>query len=369
MKPKIIAVVALAVITVVGGVLVYRQMFTNGKQEQVDIQKEEPSKLLSSYFIERIQDVLPVKLSAGSCTQQQPFCKFSDLKLPSDFSVFAAGESGGRPLDFQIDQSGHDATQIDVLVNSSKKPVVLMLGAYEPTIWNIVWAPGTEIAAVMISGYHRQVVAGLKGGIPVLVDTCLGEDGKIAGLCNNFYVTAETTDSLNTFSGSMFGRPVDMVYLSHNGEVVVGDPLPAGAKVVTSSAITPESFHVDGAVLAGKAGLDYAVRNGLIREATTVDVQTYTRAWGDLDKKMGVPDAPPISGQVETKAKSFNGPLYIVMKPFVYPTGLYGANSAGFIIPKGVPRPSGDKGHSSVYDFNVDCNTMNGGQLSALCVY
>lgn len=63
---------------------------------------------------------------------QKSECSFSELKLPTDFSVFAAGAYSGRKISFQIDQSGHDGTQIDVAVNSPNKPVVLMLGAYEP---------------------------------------------------------------------------------------------------------------------------------------------------------------------------------------------------------------------------------------------
>ena len=61
------------------------------------------------------------------------------------FAVFASGGYSGRTLDFQIDQSGHQATQFDVVVNSPTKPAVLMLGAYEPSIWNISWTPKTKI--------------------------------------------------------------------------------------------------------------------------------------------------------------------------------------------------------------------------------
>lgn len=73
---------------------------------------------------------------------QKPACGFSELSLPTDFAVFAAGAYSGRKIQFQIDLSGHEGTQIDVAVNSPNKPVVLMLGAYEPTIWNIGWSRG-----------------------------------------------------------------------------------------------------------------------------------------------------------------------------------------------------------------------------------
>jgi hypothetical protein len=42
-----------------------------------------------------------------------------------------------------------------------------------------------------------------------------------------------------------------------------------------------------------------------------------------------------------------------VLKSFVLPSGLYGAHSAQFYVPKGVPGPTGNPGHSTVLDFNT----------------
>jgi hypothetical protein len=44
---------------------------------------------------------------------------------------------------------------------------------------------------------------------------------------------------------------------------------------------------------------------------------------------------------------------YVVLGPFRLPEGLYGAHSATFFVPKGVPRPTGNLGHSVLYDFNT----------------
>ena len=48
--------------------------------------------------------------------------------------------------------------------NQPSAPVVLMLGSYEPTVWNIGWSPGTRILAVLVSGYHAQVDQRTAGG-------------------------------------------------------------------------------------------------------------------------------------------------------------------------------------------------------------
>ena len=277
---------------------------------------------------------------------QKPVCGFADLKLLEQFSVFAAGAYSGRKIAFQIDQSGHEGTQIDVAVNSPGKPVVLMLGAYEPTIWNIGWSPQTRIAAVLVGGYHRQAVAGLESGTPLLNSSY---DNK--GACGYFYVTPDNLAPLNPLSKRVFGRAVDMVFPATNGNVVIGEPLAAGAALVTSGAITPESFHDRTAPMAGPAGLEDAVRKGLLRKATVADAE----AWSDaVLQNTPQRDLPPVAGKGvprPPKPGLFNA--YVVLKPFTYPSGLYGGNSATFLIPKGVPKPEGNSGHSSVYDFNT----------------
>jgi uncharacterized protein YecT (DUF1311 family) len=272
-------------------------------------------------------------------------CQFSGLQLPDSYAIFAAGGYSGRKVGFQMDQSGHEATQMDVVVNYSPRPVVLMLGAYEPTIWNIKWTPDTRIAALLVSGYHRQAVAGLDATVPVLNSSY---DNR--GPCGYFYVSErENPEKLNKTSRSLFGRPVDLVYRSKNGEIVMGDPVPAGEKLITSESNPPESFYDRTALIAGLAGLEEAVRKGLLRKATGADVQAWVNAEiANAPKR----DVPPIAREGYPKTRrpgTYHA--YVVLKPFTYPAGLY-ENRATFFIPKGVPRPQGKPGHSDVYDFN-----------------
>jgi hypothetical protein len=283
---------------------------------------------------------------AGESAMQKPICGFPELKLPAEFSVFAAGAYSGRTVSFQIDQSGHEGTQIDVTVNSPGKPVVLMLGAYEPTIWNIVWSKETRIMAALVGGYHRQVVAGLEKTLPLLVSSYDNQ-----GPCGYFYIAPENLAPLNPLSKRVFGRPVDMVYPATNGKVLVGEPLAAQVTLVTSAETTPESFYDKTAPMAGRAGLEDATRTGLLRKATAADVE----AWSEAVIQNSPPrDVPPVAGQgVPRPPKPPLSNAYVVLKPFTYPSGLYGGNSATFLILRGVPKPGGDPGHSAVYDFNT----------------
>lgn len=275
----------------------------------------------------------------GSEDQTKKGCEFACLALPESYAIFAAGDYSGRKIDFQIDKSGHQTTQMDVTVNYSSKSVVLMLGAYEPTIWNIKWTATTRIAAVFVSGYHRQAVAGLDASVPVLNSSY---DNK--GPCGYFYVgRRENPARLSQTSRSLFGRPVDLVYLAENGEVVIGDPVPAGEKLITSESNPPESFYDRTALIAGLAGLEEAVEKGLLRKATGADVE----AW------LNAEIAAPIAGGSHSKRRRPGiYHAYVVLKPFAYPAGLWGENAATFYIPKGGSRPEGNPGHSNVYDFN-----------------
>jgi uncharacterized protein YecT (DUF1311 family) len=290
-------------------------------------------------------------------------CEFTSLKLPKDFSVVAAGGYSGRILNFQIDQSGDQATQMDVLVNHSSKPVVLMLGAYGPTIWNISWTQATRIVAVFVSGYHRQAVAGLDATVPVLNSSY---DNK--GACGYFYVVESELASLNPMSRRLFGRSVDKVYLAQNGSVIVGNSVPQGLKLISSSTTTPESFYDKTAPLAGLAGLEDAVNRGLLRRATEADADEWVRA---ENAKSPPKDVPPIAGQEEYKPARPNlyviecettsdglenckrrDNAYVVLKQFTYPAGLSGGATTTFFVPKGIPLPTGDIGHSKLFNFN-----------------
>lgn len=294
-------------------------------------------------------DTKPFAFSPESAPRPINHCGFEGLEIPIDTKVFAAGAYGGENLAFQIDDSGHQATRMDVAVNHSQAPVLLILGSYEPTVWSIGWSQGTRIVAVLVSGYHRQVLTGLPSDIPVLISTHDNE-----GACGGFYVDPKKADRLNPISRRVFGRPVDMLYPVHKGRVVIGSPLSPAARLVTDKAAKPvESFRLPNSQLAGEQGLEYAVRNSLLRPATPADVAAWNAAWSKSQAvRREQADVPPIAGGAPVDHISMPHNGYVVLKAFRFPSGLYGAHSATFFVPKGVPRPTGNRGHSTVYDFN-----------------
>ena len=275
--------------------------------------------------------------------------RFSNqLNLPNQFKVYAAGGYAGNMAGFQIDQSGHQATNMEVVVNHKDMPVVLMLAAYEPTIWKIKSTTTTKILAVLVSGYHHQVVASIDRTIPVHISTYENK-----GECGHFLISAEQLNSLNPISQRVFGQNVDLVYPSKNGNVLIGNPLNSNDIFNISDTRPKESYTNPNAPLAGAEGLIQSINSGLIRRGNEIDRQLLSARFQD-------PNRPPVANNSFDQSINFRGELYVVQKQFTYPSGLYGANSVTFMIPVGVPEPSGDPGHSLVYHMESQrCTSMN----------
>lgn len=276
-----------------------------------------------------------------------PVCELADLQLPANTLVYAAGAYSGRKLDVQIDQSGHQATQFDVLVNSPERPVALLLGAYEPSIWNIGWTEGTHIVAVLATGYHRQAVAGLPAETPLRISSY---DNK--GPCGYLYISDEKRGQLNPMAQRVFKRNVDLVYQIGNGAMVLGQPLSADAVQLTSPDSPPSSFVDATMPKAGPAGLADAVTKGLMRPADEDDFAAWQAL---LERKSSQANRglPPLANPSERSSFRVHN-AYVLLKAQRLPAGLYGAHSASFFLPKGVPFPEGELGHSALYDFNSE---------------
>jgi len=262
------------------------------------------------------------------------------LKLPADFRVIAAGGYGGREPPIPIDQSGHNATQMDVVLSSPGKPVALMLGAYEPTIWNLSWTPDTQLIAVYVGGYHTPRIGGLRRDIPLLTSSY--ETRRSDSGCPMFYLGGEgSLNSVDDAANRVFGRSVDKTFeVRHGGDgtIFIG----ANAQMGPKPSSGPADYRDNLVRPAGREGLLQAMQLGQVRLARRDDGELWARAMAQRKGQAydpasaGPPPTPPVN-------------LYIVTGPFVYPSGLYGANSVIFLVPPGVPTPRGDPGHSNVY--------------------
>lgn len=273
-------------------------------------------------------------------------CSFNSGVISVDTDIYAGGSYSGNKINFQIDQSGHQATQFEVIVNSPDRPVALILGAYEPSVWNIAWTQGTKISAVVATGYHRQAVAGLPKDVPILISSY---DNR--GPCGYTYVTEKNLRKINPLSRKVFNRDVTLVHYASKGSLVFGDQINQSDKLFTSKDTPPELFFDKTVPLAGQAGLEDFVKKGLIRRATAQDSERWAQMKADIYKDELPPVASGSSSSTFKPRYVHNG--YVVLKKITIPAGLYGGNSATFFLNKGVPYPEGKLGHSTLYDFNT----------------
>lgn len=287
--------------------------------------------------VKKMQEPPSVKFSPSSQKENSTDCMYPELSIPSDLVVYGTESYSGRKTNFQIDQSGHTATQFDITVNHPYKPVALMLSSYEPSIWNIKWAAGTNIVAIWASGYHKQVIAGAPSHVPKFTR----HSGKTPCFKGSMYPKEH---QLQTLSRRLFNKPIDQFVQGDNtGTVLLGSHTTPSTRLQTNINKPPKSFRDKTAPLAGKAGLKEAREKGLIRYATAHDKQLWEQAVSSKNNRRN-------SNPLSRISHSYG---YVVLKEFTYPAGLYGANMSLFYIPKGVPTPSGNSGHSVVYNFNT----------------
>lgn len=279
-------------------------------------------------------------------------CNFNEIVFPTNMLIYAAGAYSGKKTNYQIDQSGHAATQFDVIINSPEYPVSLILGAYEPSIWNISFTEGTKIESVYLSGYHKQAIVGLSKHIPI-INNSFSDNGK----CGYFYVSEDNLKKINPLANSVYGKNVKMVYYVNNGNILIGEPLPKNARLYNSKDNPLESIIDRSKPLAGQAGLEDLLAKGMLRRSTSNDIEK----WAKLNEEAYInklketnEELPPVANAKKNSFKPqyvING--FVILKKITIPAGLYGGNLATFFLDKGVPYPDGQLGHSTLYDFNT----------------
>ena len=227
-----------------------------------------------------------------------------------------------------------------MVVNYPDKPVALILGAYDPTAWNISWTPGTKIAAVMVTGHHSAVIA----GIDKSTATINSNDGN-HNTCSSGYQPGEWLTGL---AKSLFGKGVTSSYqYDEQGTVSIGIPFKRSAVSLISAKDNAIELYIGKNLPKdGQAGLDEAERMSVLRKITAADLDGWDNAVAKR-KGQATPQRPGTQQQRTVPDRT-----YMILKPFVFPAGLYGGHSATFYLAKGVPRPIGDAGHSSLGDFN-----------------
>jgi len=296
-------------------------------------------------------------LSQSDVKRLGQVCAFRK-QLPRDLKVFAGGAYSGKRTNYQLGKSNHSANRFEVIVNEPDKPVALLLGAYEPSVWNIAWTQGTQIKAVFLTGYYKQAVAGLPKNVPVVTST-----HEERGPCGYFYIAPKNIKKINPMALKVFGKKASMIEMAQRGELLFGDYISPSERLFTSRDNPPEKFYDRTKQKTGKAGLNELMQKGHIRRLTASDVARWkSRKNGSSGEGISITQTPTAGGYVikigpdganvgPNPSGVHNG--YMILKKITIPGDLYGGNLATFMLKEGVPYPDGKLGHSSLYDFNT----------------
>lgn len=262
--------------------------------------------------------------------------------FPDNMVVYAAGDYRGMPSEYRIGEKGDNASIFRVIVNSPNKPVALILGSYDASIWDILWTDKTFIKAVYVMGHDEQAISGLPKTVPISISTINKKYD-----CGNFPIQEKELNRVNPLSNELFHKNTDKVYYSSGGYLILGEPLADDTLLITSQDTPINSLHNPNAPLQKEAGLYDAVAKGILREATSDDVREWISA---LKRDQNLPtEANPYT--INKRFTITNG--FVILKPFIIPEGLTGSHSATFFLQKGIPQPIGNLGHSILYDFNT----------------
>jgi hypothetical protein len=279
--------------------------------------------LLSLFSLSFAENIPPVK-----------GCDFSDAALPRDFYVYAVGGYGGLEKNIVIDQSGEAASEFTVFINVTNYPVALILSAYGPAVWQIKYTRNTDIAAVYLSGYYKQIITGLPGKTNVLNAT------DVSYCDSDYIVSEEDLGNLNPLSQQLFWKPVDMVYFAKEGMITIGGRTNSD-NYISFNARETDSFHDKTQPFAGERGIKAALDKKILRKAELSDFVPII----EYHRK----NNPPVKGGDYSNIYVPHN-AYVIEKDFIIP--LEGGHSATFVLKQGVPFPKGDLGHSCLYDLN-----------------
>jgi hypothetical protein len=276
----------------------------------------------------------PPKAAAKDPSQK---CRIAGL--PRKFEVHAIGTYAGLTLaGVKLDDSIKDVRNAKVVVNRPGIPVVLVLMAHDPVVWQISHTPGTTIAGVVVGSHYRQAVLGVPRATPVQLNTREDND-----YCGSFYAYDAGSD-LATANGHVkliTGRAIDQLVTKPAGNrFIVGAADGIDEAALASS---PERSIGDyGAIVVGigKDGVIALAAQGKVRQATQADIDAWVAERSEAGKL--------------AKHRMRPSHTFVILESFDMPAGLTERSGPYFILPEGAPMPTGPIKHVWFYRMDSD---------------
>jgi hypothetical protein len=254
-----------------------------------------------------------------------------DQALIRGARVVALGAyEGGEPVSLAFAGEGHEVKRIAVQADGRGSPLLLVLTAYDPVVWDFAGFPAKRLRGVLVYGHAEQAVAHVGDSIPVrFVTQATGASS--CGRAAIAYKQSAELQKLRQQVHSVLGAPLNAFYGTYSPDALHAD----GSSFNTLSAVRLDraSIRASGplqqGLLPGEQGIGQLIDRGDIRPARASDWHQWQRVSGE--KADGFLDA------------------YVVLRRTALPRGMYGAHSKAFIIPAGVPLPADPGSHNQYY--------------------
>ncbi len=263
----------------------------------------------------------------------QTTCKFDSVQNLPEVAAYGAYE-GKLPLPAGIGSSPNEAYVIPIVGPAKGPHRVLLLTSYEAAIWDFSRAPVGRIDAVVVSGFYDQAVVNLPLDIPVHFTSQQNISG--CGRIGFYHGDGQEV-------GQRFQEATGLRVTSLNGSYTV-EALRLDAELTPVRASPPKQYRdlravvpvVAEEIAPGERGISQLIAQKKLRPATEADVSR----WNELAGK---------KGSTAVRAWHSQNHTFVVLAPMRIPRGMFGANSAVFLIEAGVPDPVDPGSHNSYF--------------------
>ena len=249
---------------------------------------------------------------------------------------------GGTPLPSHFAGDSHAAKMILVAAERDGPPLLLVLSAYDPVVWDFAAFPAERLRGVLVYGYHPQGVAHLPPTIPVRFSTH-DLPSAACGRPGYAYQGGPDLDRLVVTIEQAVGRAPESFYGAYEASGLHVERGPVGLRSdrldLGQTRLSAPLDRDD--VPPGEEGIRHLIETGAIRPAGPQDVEAYNRAAGRRSRSSHL--APYRTEGLDTVR------TFVVLRRITAPAGMYGAHSASFIVPSGVAPPRARGSHNSYY--------------------
>jgi Ca2+-binding EF-hand superfamily protein len=252
--------------------------------------------------------------------------------------------NGYRPVALStaaIGSQDKDTMATKVIIEPGPEPLYLVMIAWDRVIWQFEGAVERVKRVILAEGAVNEREGSPVGATGLAKEVVTVSD---SGRCGVFWVNMNKKNLKDTQERTklLFGREADVMVSS---EHMWNLQLPSGTVAVPSQADQSRTFpNLDPNWRNVRDDLLNFYPGGLMRidAAAVIGGQAVTN-YEVLPQQAGLLQLL-IDGAL---ARNERGE-FVVTRQTRFPAGLSGAHAVRFIVPKGMPRPAGDPGHSKV---------------------